>query len=249
MSLTQPGPRSIRTEIRIGSARYMVIDLTEPLDLAVEVYPGDPKPQKEVFSDIEKSGYQHHIYKLGDHNFHPHGDAPSHQNPDLKELGFECFDISYCFNRACLIDLSSAEGAVTTEGIRFITRIERKHIEPFADRLESVGAVVIRAGYDRWLESNRPHSPEFIPYLTEDASRFISSFEGVKVVGIDSITIDPPGGHASHRALREKMIVESLVHLYEIPTNDRPAFDLQTTPVRIVGATGGPVVAYAFVEL
>lgn len=238
-----------RKKVRIGSAQYLVIDLTQPLDMNVEVYPGDPKPEKEVYSDIDENGYQHHVYKLGDHNFHPHGDAPNHQNPEMKEVGFETFGISYCFNRACMLDLSSADGSRLTDGVRYLTRIERRHLEPFAGNLKGMGAVVIRTGYDRWLESNRPHAPVDIPYMTEEASELIGSFEGIRVVGIDSITIDPPGSHASHRALKEKMIVESLVHLYEIPTNGRSGFDLQTTPVRIVGATGGPVVAYAFVEL
>ncbi len=249
MSFMQTAPQATRRRIRIGSGYYMVIDLTQPLDLDVEVYPGDPKPQKEVFSDIGETGYQHHVYRLGDHNFHPHGDAPSHQNPEMKEVGFETFDISYCFNRACMIDVSDAEGSGSADGVRYLTRIEKTHLEPYADRLKGVGAAVVRTGYDRWLESNRPHAPANIPYQTEEASRFIASFDDIRVVGIDSITIDPPGSHASHRVLKEKLIVESLVHLYEIPTGDRSGFDLQTTPVRIVGATGGPVVAYAFLEM
>lgn len=235
--------------IHIGSAQFLVIDLNQPLDLDVEVFPGDPKPQKEIFSDINETGYQHHIYRLGDHNFHPHGDAPSHQNADLKHLGFETFDLSFCFNSAFMVDLSDSAESLESDGVRFLTRVEKKHLEASTDLLSEVGAVVIRTGYDNWLETNRPHSTGTIPHLAEDASRFLAGFPNIKVVGIDSITIDPPGSHASHRQLRDKMIVESLVHLHEIPEETRSGFDLQTAPVRIVGATGGPVAAYAFIQL
>ncbi len=235
--------------IRLGSSQFLVIDLTEPLDLDVEVFPGDPKPQKEIFSDIDETGYQHHVYRLGDHNFHPHGDAPSHQNADLKHLGFEAFDLSFCFNSAFMTDLSGSAEAVESDGIRFLTRVEKKHLEASANVLSKVGAVVIRTGYDEWLEINKPHSPETIPYLAEDASKFLSQFPNIKVVGIDSITIDPPEKHVSHIQLKDKLIVESLVHLHDIPEVAKSRFDLQTAPIRIVGATGGPVAAYAFVEV
>ena len=92
-----------RKEIKSGKNKFLVIDLTEPLKEETEVYPGDPKPKKEVFSDIKQTGYQHHTYKLGDHNFHPHGDAPKHQNPEMQDKGFEIFGLDYSFNSACLI--------------------------------------------------------------------------------------------------------------------------------------------------
>lgn len=135
-------------KIKIGKAEYLVIDLTQPLKLDVEVYPGDPKPQKQVFSDIKKTGYQHHVYKIGDHNFQSHGDAPNHQNLALKGKGFEFFGLDYCFNRACLIDLSD------------LIEIKKHHLEPFAKLFSKVGAVLIRTGYDKWIEKNKPHDPK-----------------------------------------------------------------------------------------
>jgi kynurenine formamidase len=50
-------------------------------------------------------------------------------------------------------------------------------------------------------------------------------------------------------ALKNTMILEALVHLHEIPVEHSMSFDLQTSPVRIVGATGGPVVAYAYIGI
>ena len=230
-------------------SEFLVIDLTEPLREDSEVYPGDPKPRKRVFTTLEKDGFLHHIYEIGDHHFHPHGDAPKHYSGD--ERGFEIFGLDYAFHRACLIDLSSIGKA--SAGITFITEITEQHLLPFANIITKRGALLIRTGYDKWLEAGKPHQPHLIPYLTKQAAAFLAGFKSLRVVGIDSITFDPAGSGKpvkdAHNLLREKFIVESLVHLHEIPRDHAHDFTLQTSAVRIVGATGGPVVAYAYISM
>ena len=238
-----------KKEIKLGKNKFLVIDLTEPLKEDTEVYPGDPKPQKEVFSDISQTGYQHHIYKVGDHNFHPHGDAPKHQNLEMQDKGFEVFGLDYSFNSACLIDLSETPEAKEFDGIKYLVEVKKEHLESFTKQISEIGAVLIRTGYDKWLEANKPHIPENLPYLNKEVAEFIASFNNLKVIGIDSLTVDPVGGHNSHQILKNLLIVESLVHLYEIPKEAKNNFDLQTSPVRIIGATGGPIIAHTFISL
>ncbi|MCP3685909.1 MAG: hypothetical protein GY861_24950 [bacterium] len=238
---------SNKLEITLGNLRYLAINLTEPLKEGTEVYPGDPKPEKKVFSDIKESGCQHHIYSIGDHNFHPHGDAPKHQNPDLQHLGFESFDLGFVFNKALMIDLSDSPESQDFDGIKYIVEIKKEHLEPFADQLSNIGALIIRSGYDRWLESNKKHTIKNLPHLNEEAAKYIASFKNMKVFGTDSLTVDRSGVNVSHKALKEKLIVESLVHIYEIPPEME--FDLMSHPVSIEGSTGGPIVAYAFIPL
>jgi len=236
-------------KIKLGTSEFLVIDLTQALSLEQEVYPGDPKPKRFVFSDIHKTGWHHYIHELGDHHFQPHGDAPNHQNPELIEKGFEIFTLDYCFNPAFMIDLSDTENARVRNGIKFLTEISLEQLQPFEVQLSAQGAVLLRTGYDKWLENNFPHDPELLPYLTPDAAEYLASFKNLKVVGTDSLTVDPHGSHAAHQLLKEKLIVESMVHLHTIPTDKRFVFDLQASPVRIVGATGGPILAYAFIEV
>lgn len=238
-----------KKEVQLGKHKYLVIDLTEPLKEETEVYPGDPKPEKEIFSDITKTGWQHHIYKIGDHNFHPHGDAPKHQNPEMQDKGFEIFGLDFCFNSACLVDLSDAQDAQEIDGIKYLIKVKKEYLEPFAKLFSQKKAILIRTGYDKWLETNKPHIPEKLPYFTKEAAEFIASLNNIKVVGTDSLTVDPVDIHDAHQILKNTMIVESLVHLYEIPEKARNNFNLQTSPVKIVGATGGPIVAYAFIEI
>ena len=237
------------TEIKLGGTTFLVIDLTKPLTLDQEVYPGDPKPVRKVFSDIRETGWHHYIHELGDHHFQPHADAPNHQNPDMMDKGIEIFDVSYVFNPAFLIDLSRSPEAKEINGITFLTEITKEHLLPYEPLLRKKGAVLLRTGYDKWLENNYPHNPEMLPYLTAEAAGYLASFKNIKVTGTDSLTVDPDGSHTAHRKLKEKLIVESLVHLDAIPKKNRDSFDLQTSPLRITGATGGPVTAYAYVKI
>lgn len=232
----------------IGGTTFKIIELMRPLSLDLKVYPGDPKPRREVFSRFNETGYEHYVHSIGDHNFQPHGDAPRHQNDD--DRGVEYWSQEYYFNKAVMVDLSEV-GDTERRGIRYRLAVEKGDIKPFACYLYEVGALIIRTGYDRWLEENYPHKPKEIPYLTEEAARYIEGFEKLKVIGIDSITVDPCGVgevQTAHQTLREKLIVEAMVNLHKIPPESRINFYLQTVPLKIEGATGGAVVALAFIK-
>lgn len=239
----------IQKIIKLGRSEFLVIDLTNPLSLNQEVYPGDPKPKRTVFSDIEETGWHHYIHELGDHHFQPHGDAPNHQNPDMMDQGFEKFDLTYSFNQAFLIDFSLSAKAQEINGIPILVETTKADLLPFEDLFLEREAVVLRTGYDKWLEKNFPHDPQLLPYLTPDAAEYLASFKNLKIVGTDSLTVDPDGSHIAHQWLKDKFIVESMVHLHHIPEENRNQFDLQTSPLRVIGATGGPVIAYAFIEM
>lgn len=239
----------ISKKIKLGNSEFLVIDLTNPLSLDQEVYPGDPKPKRMVFSDIDKTGWHHYIHEIGDHHFQPHGDAPNHQNPDMMNQGIEKFNLDYNFNSAFMIDLTDDESCIEKNGVRFKVEITKADLDKYNTLFQRKGAVLIRTGYDKWLENNYPHDPQLLPYLTHEAAAYIASFNNIIVFGTDSLTVDPDGSHIAHQFLKETFIIESLVHLHEIPEENRKQFDLQTSPVRIIGATGGPVVATAFINV
>lgn len=235
--------------IKLGNQRFKIINLTEPLREDVEVFPGDPRPKKKIFCSFNKEGCRHNIYMIGDHNFHPHGDAPNHQNVQYGARGYEYWGLDRVFNQACLIDLSASSDIARLNGIKFLRKITGQHILPFLDQIGQSGALIFRTGYDRWLESNRKHLAANIPYLDESAVEMISGFKKLKVIGTDSLTIDKVGSNYAHRKFRDKLIVECLVNLYRIPKRERGRFFLQTSPIAVVGATGGPILAYAYIPL
>ena len=222
-------------EINLGNKKFLVISLMQTLSEDTEGYPGDPKIEKEVFSKFSDTGYEHYVYKIGDHTFHPHADAPKHQNENSE--GIEIFGEEFCFNECFLIDLAESGN---------VFEVRKEDLETFEDLLGKKGAVVIRTGYDKVIEANEKHDPKKIPYLTKEAAEYLASFDNLKVVGIDSLTIDPDACHNAHKILKDKMIVEGLVRLNNIKKKE---FLLQTSPLRIKGATGAGIIAYAFVNV
>jgi len=235
--------------IKLGNQHFQVINLSAPLRLDTKVFPGDPPPEREVFCDIEEQGCLYHIHRLGDHLFHPHGDAPNHQNPEYSERGFEFWGLDFVFNDAIMIDLANAPEAKEINGIRLLQAITAKHLKPFQENIHNKTAIVIRTGYDIWLTQNHPHDPDLIPYLDESAGKFLHSQKQLKVIGTDSLTVDKVGSNTCHRLLRDNFLVEGLVNLDQIPQPAHSSFHLQTSPIAIEGASGGPVAAYAFIPV
>jgi len=234
--------------ITLGNTHFLVISLNQPLTENQELFPGDPNITKELFTDINQTGYHHYVWKISDHHFHPHADAPNHQNLELQHQDLTHFDLSYQFNPACLIDLSQVSEAETINQIQFLTKIEKHHLQPHTNLFSQKGAVIIRTGYDRWLEANHPHNLKRIPYFTKKAGEFLTQFSNLKVIGVDSLTVDELRSHTVHQLFKEKLIVESLVNLHQIPKENHQNFNLQTSPIAIKGATGGPVTTFAFIK-
>lgn len=186
---------------------------------------------------------------MGDHIFHPHGDAPGHHNPDYEDRGFEYWDLNYVFNKACLIDLSKSKDSAEIDGIRIHTKISDFHISPYNEQIKNCRAVIFRTGYDKWLEANRKHIPGLIPYFDNSAVEILSKFKNLRVIGTDSLTVDQIENNYAHRKFKNKFIIECLVNLYRIPQKHKNNFHLQTSPIAIVGASGGPVLAYAYIPI
>ena len=240
---------TITRTILLGDVKYKIINLTEPLKMDVEVFPGNPKPRKEIFRKYSKNSSRYNIYSIGDHIFHPHGDAPNHQNAEDRDLGFECWDLDFVFNKACMIDLSEDKEAIKINGNKYVTIITKKNLEPFRKYFPGKNAIIVRTGYDKVVQSNQKHIRKNIPYFDKSAVDFILEYTKLKVIGIDSLTIDGPGEKYAHQQFKEKLIVEALVNLSNIPRKNRLQFDLQTSPIAIVGATGGPVLTYAYIAI
>ena len=233
----------------LGNENFLVINLGRPIFENMEVYPGDPKPKKDKLFDISKDGCFYNTWIVGEHNFCPHGDAPNHQNPDLMEFGFDTFGMEFFFNRACMLDLTNSPDVITHNNVTYLLKIRADHLENFHTVISDKGATVIRTGYDKYIEQNFRHDKILIPYLTQDAVEFINGFKTLKVIAVDSLSVDPPGCKYAHQSFKDKLIVEGLVNSYLIPENNRDFFDLQTSTISFVGGSGGPVSAFAFIKI
>ena len=233
-----------------GDKKIDVIDLTLTMDMGSQTFPGDPCPSREVFSELEKTGYEHYVHSLGDHFFAPHADAPNHQCADLRDKGVESWGFDFEFNRALLIDLQNHPNAEVFDSIKLLIEISLEYLKPYEDSLRQVSAMLVRTGAEQWRLENKPYSPEVIPYFSSEAGEYIASFDNLKVVGIDSLTVDRVNLdkpiHDVHLSLKNKLIIESLVHLGQIPKAFHKGFMLQTALLKIKGATGCPVIARGY---
>lgn len=239
--------------VLFGNQKMQVVDLTLTMDLSSQNFPGDPCLQREVFSEMGKTGYEHYVHNLGDHFFVPHADAPKHQCPDLADKGVEHWGFDLEYNQALLIDLQNHQDAEIIDSIPLLRKITLAHIKPFEVAIKKVSALVVRTGAERWRLENKPYSPEVIPYFSAEAGEYIASFDNLKVVGIDSLTVDEVNlknpVHQVHWSLRDKLIIESLVNLDQIPKEYHDGFLLQTALLKIKGATGCPVIARGYLVL
>ena len=235
--------------VNLGGAQFKIVKLYEPMLENVAVYPGDPVLKKEVIKDIKQDGCNLFRYSVCNHAFHPHADAPKHQNIDMAEIGIESFGMDSFFNSAFMIDLSSSKRAITVNGVRYLRQILMEDLESYKDLFAEKSSVIIRTGYDKYIESNQKHIADKIPSISLDAAKFMASCNNLNVIAVDSLTVDDVDSNEIHKLLKDKLIVESMVHSYNIPDRNRKEFDLQTSTVSIIGATGGPVTAFAYIRI
>lgn len=229
----------------IGGIPFQIIRLSKIIDLDTEPFPNDPEIKKSVVADMDKVGVQHNSYQVSDHIFRPHADAPNHQNPEAKNKGIEVYNTDDFFNSACMVDLTKNTSKISNH---IKIKIKKEDLIPFEKLIKEKNAIIIRTGYDKYIEANLKHSKDTIPFFTEDAAKYLSSFENIKVIATDSLTVDKPGYNISHQIFKNKLIIEALVHLDKIPEKYTHDFDLETSIIQISGATGGAVSAFAFIR-
>lgn len=101
--------------------------------------------------------------------------------------------------------------------------------------------VILHTG---WSDEEGPRASQ-TPHLDASAARALLD-AGVRLVGIDTPSVDAPGVDAVHQSLlRENVvIVENLAATGGLPDS----FDLIVTPLRIVDGDGSPARAIAVVE-
>lgn len=232
-------------------------NLSMTLEKGMPVYPGDPELDFEQHLDISKCGFGYNIIHFPEH-CGTHVDAPNHQNLD-DPRGVEAWDHpKFKSNFMYFIDLSNAPEAQEFGGIKYLLKVTDEHLKPHIDKMKGRGAILIRTGYDKFLEARKKHVEGEIPYLTKEAAGLLAKLDNINVIGIDSLTIDETGKKdsngksipvqdAHHALTKKKMVIESLVNLHRL--NKSRLYKLISEPVIIKGATGAPVTILAGAEI
>jgi len=215
------------------------IDLSQPLESDMPVYPGSDPVRIEQDDTIASGGSRVSSLDVETH-VGTHVDAPSHMLPDGRTItDFHCSDFVF---DAQVVDCTGLPPR-TAIGVDAM---------PDADAADA-DLLVLRTGWERhWgTERYRDH-----PYLAADAAAWCA--ERGFSVGLDTFSPDPtpsadpdregagePTDQPAHDELlgADCRIVENLRGLDAVPET----FRLEAYPLRLSGADGSPVRAVACV--
>ncbi|RIK40205.1 MAG: cyclase [Chloroflexi bacterium] len=235
-----------------------IIDLSMAVHNDMMVFPRVIRPALLMYEDWEKfaqgiGAAQYGVTSLtascltvlGDH-VGTHIDALKHIVPDAP--GPEGIPLEYCYGDGVLLDFRHKENGA---GIGVADLEEALHKINYTIKPLDIVFIWTGAGSYNHQESYlREHCG-----MTREATLWLIE-QGVKVMGIDAITFDPPVWAMferqqfweAHRVMweREYYHIENLCNLDQIP---RPyGFTAVVLPIKWVGTTGAPVRAVAIVE-
>jgi arylformamidase len=200
----------------------MWIDITRPIGASLLVYPGDPPVTLESLS---AEGPSVSRICLTTHSG-THVDAPSHLLPTgatIDSIGWDCLSLS-----AQVLQIRSP--AVVS-------------VKEVAPKLSAgVGAVLFRTPNESL--SRDVFSPDHV-YVEPRLAKLLVQ-RGVKLVGIDYLSIDPPGSLEAHREfLSGGTLVLEDVDLRGVHDG---LYRLLWLPLKVTGGDGAPCRAFLGIE-
>mgnify|MGYP000504067649 CR=1 FL=1 len=168
-----------------------VVDLTNPVEDGMPYYPSDPRPVVMQWRGLERDGVNLKLLLLGSHSG-THVDAPAH----FVEGG-ATVDV---------LDPMAFSGEAIVVDARGYREVPPEIIPLDLPRVVLIYTGVSTAWRRGWVTYD-------YPYLSREAAKLLVE-RGVKVVGIDSPSVDAPGAEEPvvHRILlsRNVLIVENL---------------------------------------
>ncbi len=226
-----------------------VIDLSNPVDESMPVWPTLPSVTLEQSAWAARDGYTMEMVEMSTHTG-THIDSPLHFIPEGKTL--EEFPIEKFMGEGVVVDLTPKEPEAS---------ITVSELEPFEDDIEAGDVVMLHTGWDQYHGRTPEYLFEF-PYLTADAAEYLASLQP-KAVGTDGASVGGWAGEAdahgpattdtmpdeSHLPLLENDIlpIEELRNLGEVldGADSRRAYFLYP-PINYQGTSGASVRAFAF---
>ena len=128
------------------------------------------------------------------------------------------------------LPLTSLLGPAQVLDLRGMERIGRAELGAIA-----AARLLLKTDNSQWIR--RGPMPNHPAHLTEDGAQWLVE-RGVRLVGIDSLSVDLPGETGAHETLLGAgVVVLETVDLSEVEAGE---YELICLPLRIVGADGAP---------
>jgi kynurenine formamidase len=235
-----------------------IVDLSMPVHMDMLTFPRVPPPALAVYETHEEFAERIGAAKYGvksltasnlvvqnDH-VGTHCDARKHIVPTAG--GPETIPLEYCVSDGVLLDFTDKEPGYVISAADVQGELERIEYE-----VKERDIVLIHTGAGAYNTEERYRTDH--PGMSAEATRWLIS-QGVKMMGCDAITFDPPVWAMfekqlfweAHRVMwdEEYWHLENLMNLEQI---GRPfGFQLTVLPIKWTGTTAAPVRAIAIVE-
>jgi kynurenine formamidase len=235
-----------------------IVDLSMPVHADMVTFPRVPAPSLLVNEShaefAERIGaaahgvdmLTAHYMVIQDDHVGTHCDAVKHIVPDAG--GPESIPLEYCFGDGVVLDFTRAEQGHAISAAEIEAELDR-----IGYRLKERDIVLIHTGAGAYNDEERYKTDH--PGMSAEATRWLIA-RGVRMMGIDAITFDPPVWAMferkqfweAHRVMWDEDYwhLENLMNLDQI---GRPfGFKLSVLPVKWVGTTAAPVRAVAILE-
>jgi len=209
------------------------IDLTLTISKSIPSFPGSPKPQFILWSDLKEDGYNLELLFLSSHTG-THLDAPYHFVKN--GLKINQIRLDRLIGKATIIKLKKTKNTAITK--LDITSFEKKN-----GTIPNNSSVFFFTGWQKNLKKDNYFTEN--PGLAISAAKYLA-VKKINLVGIDSPSIDlgkDKSFRIHHILLKNNiLIVENLVNLNKIPSKE---FNFTILPLKLKDATGSPVRAIA----
>lgn len=209
------------------------IDLTLTISKSIPSFPGSPKPQFILWSDIKDDGYNLELLFLSSHTG-THIDAPYH----FVKNGIKIHQIPLdrLVGKAILIKLKKTRNSPITK--KDITLFEKK-----TGKIPNESSIFFFTEWQKNLTKDNYFTEN--PGLDKSAADYLVA-KRTNLVGIDSPSIDlgKDESFTTHHIFSKNniLIVENLTNLNKIPSRE---FNFTILPLKLKDATGSPVRAIA----
>lgn len=209
------------------------IDLTLTISESIPSFPGSPKPQFIVWSDLKEDGYNLELLFLSSHTG-THLDAPYHFVKN--GIKIDQIPLIRLVGKGILIKITKSNNSSITKSD--IVLFEKKY-----GKIPNNSSIFFFTGWQKNLKKDNYFTEN--PGLATSAANYLSS-KKINLVGIDSPSIDLGKNESFnvHHILSKNniLIVENLTNLNKISSIQ---FDFIILPLKLKDATGSPVRAIA----
>ena len=211
-----------------------IIDLTHSITNDMTVYPGGPKPQNKIVSNVTDNGYKETEIHIHSHNG-THMDSPNHVFED--GISLDKIDVINFVGTAALIDCSSLEeGGIITYDF----------IEKNKEAIDNSEFIVFRTDWSKYWNTDKYLGN--YPVISDDVVDFILT-SNKKGIAFDTISVDPIDASvlAKHNRILENniLIFENLTNLDLI---DSDTFVFCALPLKFENSDGAPIRAIAMLD-